>query len=187
MISPVLILIGPSGSGKSTCADYLVEQHKFQKFEASRRMTAVVPLGLPQAERLKAIESFLTKNGRDYLGKCIVEDIQAHRGVANPLQRIVISGFRTEEEVDAVRHLFPCLVVGIEASFEVRLSRLASRQRSDYSGSPGAFIRLSAWEYSLGLGRLIYHADRLLVNDRSLPWLYAQTDALVTQQIEDRP
>jgi dephospho-CoA kinase len=142
-------------------------------------MTAVVPLSLPQPERLAAVEVFLKANGPGFLGRSVAEDILATE-LSSPTdgQRVVVSGFRTVQEVEAIRRAFPCVVIGVESSLEVRLTRLTERGRNDHSGSQEAFIRLNGWEYSLGLGRLIYEADHILLNDGPLALLQAQLDTI---------
>jgi hypothetical protein len=144
--------------------------------EASTPLVKEVPLGIPQAERIREIDDFFKRHGDAWIGHWLVDKVRQ-----SGAQRCAITGCRKTEEVRLLRTAFATRVVALICSFERRFMFATERSRSDAPVQRAAFAQLSGWEYSLGLGRLIYEADDFAFND-------SDPDALANtvSQIVDR-
>jgi dephospho-CoA kinase/inosine/xanthosine triphosphate pyrophosphatase family protein len=132
---PTLYLVsGPTCAGKTTLAEYLVHQYGFYHIEASDFMHL----------------SYHQKHGvgssvkiRDFAHSVLQEDPGiVVRQIMNHLQEIgkasiVITGFRSPEEVDAFSAIYTGVddveVIYIDASYDIRLERYVKRARKGVS------------------------------------------------------
>lgn len=165
----VWVICGPTCSGKSECGRYLSSKGA-DWHEASVAMRADVPLELPPWERFRRIEALFASKGRDYVARYLIEHALA-RYCCQPCDRhlpIVVTGFRTVEEVACLRQQFHMRVIAVHAPIEMRYRWSTERTRADGLGSMEDFVRATAWEYGLGLARLIYEADSIVINSSSL-------------------
>jgi dephospho-CoA kinase len=88
------------------------------------------------------------------------------RGAA-PL--VVVDGIRGDAEVGLFREKFPgFLLIGIDAPFAARLSRLSSRGREDDGMTGEQLVLRDKREISWGLGRALTEADTVLCNDGTM-------------------
>jgi dephospho-CoA kinase len=186
----ILVLVGTSGAGKTECAQQLEEQGFYYR-EASKYTKAVtrtvtspdgpreVPFvrqDLPMREHCATREDLYREVGNDYAARKFVEELRRERPQPN---YAVLSGVRKSEDVDYLRQQgYHVEVVALfrdsTAAFIYGRVRAIQEGREDHPESLEEFIQLNAWELSIGLGRLIYEADHVLVNsgDRKvLRWL----------------
>jgi dephospho-CoA kinase len=186
----ILVLVGTSGAGKTECAQQL-EQQGFYYREASQYTKAVtrtitspdgpreVPFvrqDAPMREHCAAREELYREVGNDYAARKFVEELRRERPQSN---YAVLSGVRKWEDVQYLRQQgYHVEVVALfrdsTAAFIYGRVRAIQERREDHPESLEEFIQLNAWEYSIGLGRLIHEADHVLVNSgdrRVLTWL----------------
>ncbi len=158
-------ICGPTCSGKSECGRYLgalgAEWH-----EASEVVRVEVPLDLLPWERFRRTELLFSERGKDYVARHLVEHVLSVGGEQPPgsSRRVVITGFRAVEEVAFLRRQFPVKVAAMHAPVEMRYRWSRERARADGLNSIEDFVRASAWEYAIGLARLIYEADVVVLN-----------------------
>jgi dephospho-CoA kinase len=95
---------------------------------------------------------------------------------------VVIDGIRGDAEVQAFRARFPGFVlVGIVASFEARLARLAARGRADDSGQRENLKLRDARERGWGLARALRQAEHVIKNDGTLADFEGKVRTLLSQ------
>jgi hypothetical protein len=103
----------------------------------------------------------LEEKGFDYATRCALEDL--NRLPTQP-KKIVIEGIRTWEDINLLKQRGPIVVIGIWRAAEAAYEHARQRRRDDAPHSFEEYVRGAAFEYSLGLGRVLYAADHILVN-----------------------
>jgi len=117
------------------------------------------------------------EHGMDAIARFTIPAVEA---TGAPL--VVIDGIRGDAEVQAFRARFPEFVlVGIVASFEARLARLAARGRTDDSGQRENLKLRDARERGWGLARALRQAEHVIKNEGTLPEFEAKVRALLSQ------
>jgi dephospho-CoA kinase len=82
---------------------------------------------------------------------------------------VLVDGIRGDAEVETFHACFPDFVlIGIQADIGARLSRMATRGRSDATLCSGDLAVRDERELSWGLGRALARADYLLENNGTL-------------------
>lgn len=167
-LPPAIFVVGPTCTGKSE-AGRCLNSAGFRWIEPSKFLVEHVPLDLPLMDRLRTIDEFFRSNGPDYVAKRMLTE-----ALAGPSQPLVITGCRQLVERDILAGRFRSVVIALHSSTRIRYERTMLRARRDLAPDYATFVRASAWEYSLGLGRLVYEADTIIENDRTLPDLHAE-------------
>ena len=117
------------------------------------------------------------EHGMDAIARFTIPAVEA---TAAPL--VVIDGIRGDAEVQAFRARFPEFVlVGIVASFEARLARLAARGRADDSGQRETLKLRDDRERGWGLARALRQAEHLIKNEGTLAEFEGKVRALLTR------
>ena len=81
---------------------------------------------------------------------------------------VLVDGIRGDAEVDFFRDRFPeFILIGLDAPFATRLSRLNARGRADDVHDEADLTARDSREISWGLGRALTLADYLIMNDGS--------------------
>ncbi|MFH1506525.1 MAG: AAA family ATPase [archaeon] len=166
----ILILIGKPCSGKTTARKYLENKYAFKSVEASDYVKKQMTL-----TKIESIESLFEKLGRDFVARNILDDVQMD-------QNVLISGFRTLEEVNLLKEHYVCIVVGIHADDRTCFERSKIRLRiGRYHDFSSFYVERICRDYSLGLAELMAdHLDFSLYNsDSDLVEFYSQLDKLV--------
>ena len=176
-----VLIVGSTCTGKSEAGHHL-SRRGFRWIEPSRFLVEHVPLGLPLMDRLRAIDEFFRNQGPDYIANRMLAE-----ALAVPSQSVVITGCRQPVERDILIGRFRTTVVALHSCTRTRYERTKLRARKDIAPDYATFIRASAWEYSLGLGRLVYEADSILENEGSLTEFHADLAHLAAQLLELRP
>lgn len=95
---------------------------------------------------------------------------------------VVIDGIRGIAEVRTFRISFPDFyLIGIRASFPIRLQRLRDRKRSDDSCHEEDLIQRDARESAWGLEEALREADCTLPNEEDLASFQVRVKALLTR------
>ncbi|MDD1654073.1 MAG: flagellar hook-basal body complex protein FliE [Methanomicrobiales archaeon] len=117
------------------------------------------------------------EHGMDAIARFTIPAVEA---AGSPL--VVIDGIRGDAEVQAFRARFPEFVlVGIVASFEARLSRLAARGRADDSGQREDLKLRDARERRWGLTRALRQAEHVIKNEGSMAEFEGKVRSLLTR------
>ena len=95
---------------------------------------------------------------------------------------VVVDGIRGDAEVGFFREKFPgFLLIGIDAPFAARLSRLSSRGREDDGMTEDRLVLRDRREISWGLGRALAAADDILCNDGTMEEFEEKVRALLAE------
>jgi len=135
--------------------------------------------GIPEDDtRLGGIGHRLREeHGMDAIARFTIPAVEA---TGAPL--VVIDGIRGDAEVQAFRQRFPEFVlVGIVASFEARLARLAARGRADDTGQRAALTLRDARERGWGLSRALQQAEHVIKNGGTMAEFEEKVRALLSR------
>jgi len=174
----ILVIVGPSCAGKTTFGEYAQEKHDAMHIEASavlRMLRRDEPDDASDA--FTFAREFLSRNGPDIIARKIVQ-IYSSKFDKN----VVVTGFRTIEEIEFVKDSLPqARVVYIDASERTRFERHIARGRTPDCVTLEDFRRSDEQQASFGLLRVAEHiADTRIVNEGSMEDFKRQIDALMT-------
>ena len=168
----LVLIFGPSCSGKSECGKFL-ESLGFKWIEASDAMAKKMPFSMHWQTRIARIEEYFKQQGTDsnaVWALTILKELTANKNFDSKL--ICITGFRLIEERERLlKEHANITTIAIHSSLDQRFSRMTERNRADATSSINDFARLSSWEHSLGLARLMYESCHTVINDSSIPVL----------------
>jgi dephospho-CoA kinase len=122
--------------------------------------------GLPETDQnMGSVANALRKEG----GMAAIAERSLPIIEAQESEVVLVDGIRGDAEVWLFREHFPeFILVGVDAPFATRLSRLSARMRNDDVNNAGELITRDAREISWGLGRALALADTLVINDGSM-------------------
>jgi inosine/xanthosine triphosphate pyrophosphatase family protein/dephospho-CoA kinase len=181
---PPILIVGRTCAGKTTAGEYLANKLRYRFIEASnivRMERARQGAEALEQSLFRFAQSLLEKQGPDYVARRIFElygeDVRGG---------IIISGFRTIEEVEALRNEFPNLKIAyIEAQERTRYERFVARAREEKALTYEQFLRLDHDQGSLGLLRVAEElADLKITNEDSLDEYLVAVAAAFDQQDE---
>ena len=86
-------------------------------------------------------------------------------------QNIVYEGARSIEEIEELARHYKVSVIAVHASPETRFRRLLKRKRSDRPRTRADFSERDNRELTVGVGKIISLADRMVENEESKPAL----------------
>lgn len=182
---PTLYLVsGPTCAGKTTLAEYLVHQYGFYHIEASDFMYL----------------SYYQKHGvgssvkiRDFAHSVLQEDpgivvrqIMSHlQGIGNA--SIVVTGFRSPEEVDEFKELYTgsdnVEVIYMDAAFDIRFGRYVARARKGVT-SEEEFLQENRRQNEMGLEEIgSKFCEDHLFNESTFDDLYILFDEVYGREI----
>jgi inosine/xanthosine triphosphate pyrophosphatase family protein/dephospho-CoA kinase len=175
----VLIVVGRTCAGKTTFAEYAQNNHGLTFIEASSVLRM-----LGRDQRIEAQSPFdlakllLGTQGPDIVARKIIDLYPQAL-----LNGAVISGFRTIEELETLKHRVPeARVVVVEASERVRFQRFLNRERTSGLRDIAEFRRADSEQWSLGLVRVAEDfADIRIGNEGTLEDYYRGIGALLTK------
>ncbi len=156
----ILGVTGLARAGKDVFADYLVKNYGFTKINTSDVLRdELIAKG---KEPTKDNMSILADEWRAEHG-CFDIVLKRSLDAAQNLDKAVIIGFRSLEEVELMRKLFPgCMIIAIVASDEARFSRRTSEDPQDFEGFIGRDRRDIE---NKGMDKAIAAADYVIDND----------------------
>lgn len=171
----IIGLTGLAGCGKEEVANYLKEKHGFEVFNFSDVLLKMAKeKGMePTKMNLSILGDELRKEkGMGAVGHLLMEEIKKSGS-----DRIVISGFRSTEEVDYVRNEeLNFNLVFIDADPMIRFDR---RRPNDPQTQEEFFARDKRDIENKGLGKVIKMVDFTIKNNGTLEELHKEVDALV--------
>lgn len=167
-LPPAIFVVGATCSGKSEIGRFL-STSGYMWIEPSKYVKEHIPIDIPLIDRLRAVDKFFQKEGADYVAKRLIAEV-----LDAPFRPLVVTGCRQLVERDVLAEKFRTAVIALHSSTRTRFERATSRARKDVAPDFATFVQASAWEYSLGLGRLIWEADAILENEGSLEELQAR-------------
>lgn len=161
-------VIGKTCAGKTTAGEYLSKEHGFRHIEASsvlRTFSADFASAGGGGDPFHLATAVMTQNGFAAVADRIIE-LFGDR-LEEPF---VISGFRTLEEVRAIRRAIPWLqIVLVEADEATRYARYVKRGRETHSSSLEEFRRRDDEQDVFGLLPVAEHISNYrIVNQSSL-------------------
>lgn len=119
-----IILIGLPGGGKTTAASFLKSEFEFESVSAGdivRSLCIAEGITTTRENLSKYGQRLLRKYGFQYFGKLLLNQ-------ANKFEKVIFEGIRPPEVVSFLKSQIPkTLVIYIEASEKLRMSRLVSR------------------------------------------------------------
>jgi dephospho-CoA kinase len=158
----VLVIVGMPGAGKSLASSAMKD----------RGIPVFVSGDIIRAEARKRKLKFTRKNLGDLMLKIRREEgMGAVAKRLTPLvdeakgQLVVYEGARSIEEVEELRRKYHVVTLAIHASGKARFQRLQRRRRSDRPRGWADFVERDNRELSVGLGKLIAWADRVVENE----------------------
>jgi len=169
-----VFIVGPTCCGKTEAGRHLAGRG-FTWIEPSQYVKKEVPLDIPILTRLKMVDSFFERVGKDYVAKCLLSHV-LDGGHQPPF---VITGCRQAIEVQLLTPRFRTVVIALHADDSIRFARCTARSRGDATINFETFLRATAWEYSLGLAEIVHGADWILLNNRSLSDLHHAIERIV--------
>jgi dephospho-CoA kinase len=162
----VFVIVGMPGAGKSL-ASRVAKQMRIPVFvsgdiirnEAKRR-------GLnPNKENMGRLMLQIRRSeGMGAVARRLVPLI-----VKSPSRNIVYEGARSLEEIQELARHYKVSIIAIHASPETRFRRLLKRNRSDRPRTKADFSKRDKRELTVGVGRVISLADRMVENEDSIP------------------
>lgn len=163
--APVILITGMPGSGKTTLAEYIGRRgyRIINMGDTVRELASSWGLE-PTAQNLGLIaERIRREEGEAAIAKRCIDRIKKRA-----LDRILIDGIRSLEEVDAFKESFEVILLAVHASPKTRFERILKRGRKDDTLSWEEFLKRDRLELALGLGSAIAMADHMIVNEGTL-------------------
>jgi dephospho-CoA kinase len=178
----ILIVVGRTCAGKTTMGERLSSEHGFTFFEAS---SVLRTFGRPSNAPLGATEQQLAEHVLKQFGPDAVARKLLDLVAGSNIERLVISGFRTIEELECLRGHFPeAKVLFVDASDRTRYERRIKRARTDESLSFEQFNSLDRDQWNFGLLRVAEAlADIRVMNEGSLEEYYARIAAVASDEL----
>ena len=179
--SPPIVVVGRSCAGKTTFGEYLQDVYQYEHLEASEILREVASsVRISEVEPFRMAKALLDSHGPDVVARHLVES----RGPALG-GKLVISGFRTVEEVMHLRrHCSGCLVVFVEAGERTRFDRHLARGRVESVPTLAEFREQDGKQVLFGLlGRGKDVADYVVENEGSFDQLYLRIDGILGEEI----
>lgn len=160
----VLAIVGMPGAGKSL-ASQVASQMKIPVFvsgdiirEEARRK-GLTPDKKNMGQLMLKIRS---TEGMGAVAKRVIPKIEKS---ASPI--VVYEGARNSEEIEALEKKYRVSIIAIHASPGTRFRRLMKRKRSDRPRTMADFSERDQRELTVGVGKVIALADRMLENEDS--------------------
>jgi dephospho-CoA kinase/inosine/xanthosine triphosphate pyrophosphatase family protein len=167
LIAPdtVVVVVGKTCAGKTTFSEFLCDATGYAFVEASDVVRELVEEhALSGGTPFLRARRLLDGHGLDVVAKRII-DLYG----SSPLPGLVISGFRTIEELEHVKSFYPNVkVVLVHSSERARYERFLERKRDTHHVSIEEFRHDDQQQWSFGLLRVAEDfADIRILNERS--------------------
>ena len=173
---PVLLIVGPTCAGKTTFGEWAKEQHDATHIEASAVLRMIRrEQSEEDGDAFAFAHAFLSQNGPDIIARKIV---QVYAGKFD--KGVVITGFRTIEELEYIRDLYPwAKVILVDASERTRFQRQLVRGRTPDCATMDDFRKVDDQQFLFGLLRVAeYLADVRVENEGTIADYHQQIDAV---------
>jgi dephospho-CoA kinase len=173
-------LVGPSCAGKTTTAKFIEDKTNITHFEASEFVKSRFEDSSFDEPIIEFVKREFKEEGYDTFGQRICEEIQRMDS-----ENVVISGFRTKEEVEYFESKFEdVFVVGIYANSLLRYQRKLERDNPDPEYAYRDFVKKDLIEYNFGiLNVLEVQAEKLIINESTFDELYSKIETEVLDEL----
>jgi inosine/xanthosine triphosphate pyrophosphatase family protein/dephospho-CoA kinase len=174
----VFIIVGHTCAGKTTFGDRAHDIHDLSHIEASSIVRMIHrDTGSDGGSTFEFAQKLLQDNGPDIVALKI---LQIYSSLFD--KGVVITGFRTVEELELIKsHLPHAKVLYIEASERTRFQRLLQRGRSPECRTIEDFHRIDEQQMFFGLLRVAEDfSDLRVVNEGTLEQFHMQIDSIVS-------
>ncbi|MGQ3411416.1 AAA family ATPase [Natrinema sp. LN54] len=181
----ILCIVGPTCAGKTTSSKYISSNKDIEYVEASdyvRQYFSDMDDREKSRDRSNEEEGLtelvsdkFEERGKAFFAKMVWEDI---RDVNS--DQILISGFRTVEEVEYIRSVNSSVIcVGIHSDSRTRYQRYLEREEESKK-TYKEFIQKDFIEYEFGIaGLLSSKCDFIIMNDGPMEHLYEEVDGKI--------
>lgn len=175
---PVFVVVGKTCAGKTTFGERALAREGYQWLEASdviqhhRTVAGSSNAGESMSEFAKRT---LQEKGQDFVARRLVQFIEDEHSP------VVITGFRTLEEIEFIKQELPqCTVVLIEATERTRFERYLKRARPGSASEFTVFQKLDQEQWDFGLLRVAEDfADFKIANEGVIDDYFQQIDAVI--------
>jgi dephospho-CoA kinase len=176
----IVCLVGPSCAGKTTSAEYIHTRLNTAHFEASEFVRSRYSDSSFPGSIIEFVKQEFEKKGKETFARPIRDAISESKD-----DDIVISGFRTKQEIDLIKHNFNnVFVAGIYANSLLRYQRKLRRDNPDPEYQYGDFIRKDFTEYNFGIVKMLDdEADVLVINEGTFDGLYDMIDQQIVPKV----
>jgi len=173
---PLYIVVGYTCAGKTTFGDYASTRYGYTFIEASSVLRTLKDESHLNLSPFELAQNILDINGPDAVAIRILQLCSRE-----PSRGLVITGFRTIEEVELIKQNYQSgKVIWVESSEKTRFARYLARARTNEASSLKEFRYLDAQQASFGLLRVAEEfADIRLLNEDSLASYNKQVDAVL--------
>jgi len=181
----VFVVVGRTCAGKTTFGERAQHKHGAMFIEASSVLRSLADgYEHPSAGAFELAQAVLESRGYDAVARRIVQDM------LNDWDKdIVISGFRTFEELEVIKAKWPDAgVILVEAAERTRFERHVKRRRNSDAGDRRAFRDGDRQQWVFGLLRVAEEfADVRIRNEGTLAEYHAQVDFIMAKTPGTRP
>lgn len=177
----ILCLVGPSCAGKTTSAEYVKEGRNAAHLEASKFVKNRYSNSTFSSSLIEFVKKEFDNKGKETFAHPVCEEISKIND-----DEVIISGFRTKQEVDFIKQQFGnVLVAGIYANSLLRFQRKIKRDNPKPEYQYQDFIQKDFIEYNFGIMKVLDdESDTLVVNEGTFNELYDLIDNTVVKLID---
>ncbi|HEY1915731.1 MAG TPA: AAA family ATPase [Streptosporangiaceae bacterium] len=143
----ISILVGLPGSGKTTIREHL-EAQGWVGFEASTYITRAMRL-----YEAATLDELPAKAGPNIAARMICEELEN----LQPNQSVVISGFRSPNEINRAKALAEVTVIGLYLSTRMAYDRIKQRRGTRDNLTFTEFKKRVEADYNLGVADILHH------------------------------
>jgi len=173
---PLFLISGPTCAGKSTIGKYLLERYGYYHIEASDFMTLQyleahganfsIDKNIFAAEKLKSNPLVVVENVLKYIRSKNIYD------------KLIITGFRTSDEISYFRKVFmnqDIKIIYITSCINVRYNRWIRRKRDITEYTQERFFNINTIQNEMGLSKIVERIDAMTFenNQEGLEFFYA--------------
>lgn len=176
----VYAVIGNTCAGKTTLGDRASELD-FLVLEASSVMRSLAAdTGATSGSPFEMAARLLRERGQDVVARRVLQLIEQEQE-----RNIIITGFRTIEEIEFLKAALPeTVVVVVEASERTRFQRHLERGRTEGVTSIDDFRKLDSEQGLFGLLRVAEDfADIKIINEGTKDQYLRQVEGVITEQV----
>lgn len=176
----IICLVGPSCAGKTTSAEYIQKRLDTAYFEASEFVKSRYSESTFPGPIIEFVRKEFRKKGKETFARPVRDAISESKE-----DNIVISGFRTKQEIDFIKHNFNNIfVAGIYANSLLRYQRKLRRDNPEPDYQYEDFIRKDFTEHDFGIVKMLDdETDVLVVNEGTFDELYNIIDQQIVPKV----
>lgn len=176
----IICIVGPSCAGKTTSAEYIESETGGEYFEASNFVRSRYAECSFEGEIMDFVKEEFREKGKGTFAYPICDEINGSNSALS-----IISGFRTQEEIEVIRNEFDSIyVVGVYANSLLRYQRKLKRDNPKSGYTYRDFLQKDFTEYSFGImGTLTQPLDDFIINESTIVDLYHSIDEKLLNRI----